>query len=137
MKEDFLRKLRNSHAAIRGVIAQLQPFARNYEKAKPGLQHLYEQLLFHFMLFDDDLFDSLTVFHSGHRESLKMIEFLIHDLKDFKINMLTFFDHNSGEPGGGPHGMFPVQWTEFSKSILTRLDVEEKYLVSLIEQADR
>ena len=98
------------------------------------MQHLTEKILQHLARQDKTMMDRLVEFYRDDRAASKMLEFLIHDLKDLKVKYLVFYDLHSAELTGGRPRSFPLDFTEFAKGILSRITIEEDYLFPLLEK---
>ena len=125
---------RLSHQALTDSIAQIQLSLRSYGQAKPKLREFYSNLQSHFARQDQKLYDRLSSYYVGDRPTIKMLEFLTHDLRDLKVKYLIFSDQHTGEMGPGHPRSFPVEFTEFANHILARIKVEEDYLFPLLEK---
>ena len=123
---------RLSHDMLTDSISQLQLSLRSYAQDKPKLRELYDNLHNHFARQDQKFYERLSLFFVEDRPTVKMLEFLTHDLKDLKIKYLVFYDHHSGEMGVGHPRSFPLEFNEFSAHILARIKIEEEYLFPLI-----
>ena len=130
----LITRLKLSHQMLTDLISQIQLLLRSYNQAKPKLRELYKNLQDHFGIQDTKFYERLSLHFVDDRESAKMLEFLLHDLKDFKIKYLVFYDQHPAEMIGGHPRMFPLEFTEFAKNILSRITMEEDYLFSLLEK---
>jgi len=131
--ESFIR----GHKAILSQIDQVQNHLRFFYKARIQLRNLNDVLSSHLKRQDEKLFLFLQEHYKDDGKSLKMIEFLIHDLKELRIHALTFWDKYMMATGDVMERNFSKDFVEFSKAILTRLDIEEQYLFPLIEGTKR
>ncbi|MDP8264847.1 MAG: hypothetical protein P9M12_05135 [Candidatus Aceula lacicola] len=134
MASEYLQILKIGHQAIVVALDQTQSFLRSYREAKPRIRALGEQLAAFFSQEDKRMFDELYAFYEGDRPSIKMIDFLLHDLKDIKIKYLMFFDKHSGEVFDTSAASFPKDFSDFLAQILGRLKIEEEYLFPLLEK---
>lgn len=132
--EELLTSLRTSHQEIVDSIDQIQPLLRSYSPAKARIREMHKRVLDHFGRQTGKLFDELRAFYKADREALKLIEFLIHDLKDVKIKYLVFADEHSGELSDVKARSFPKDFSGFSSAILGRIKIEEEYLFPLLEK---
>lgn len=123
-----------SHQMLIDSIAQIQLSLRSYNQAKPKLRDFYKNLQNHFSRQDAALYDRLSLYFIADRQATKMLEFLILDLKEIKIKYLVFYDLHSGEALGGHPRTFPLDFTEFANSILSRIKMEEDYFFPLVEK---
>jgi hypothetical protein len=130
----IIQGLKVSHQMLVESILQIQLSLRAYNQAKPKLRDLYKTLQNHFGREDAGFYDRLSLYYADDRQSTKMLEFLVHDLKDLKIRYLVFYDLHSAEMSGGHPRTFPLDFTEFSQSILSRIKMEEDYLFPLLEK---
>ena len=134
MAKDAVVSFKSGHQEIVGIIAQMQSALRSYPEAKPSIRKMNEILLAHLGRQDNIFFDKLNSFYQSDRQAIKMIEFLIHDLKDMKIKFLIFFDEYSGEMADRGSKNFPRDFTQFSSDVLGRIKIEEEYLFPLLEK---
>ena len=131
---NLITGFRLSHEILTDSISQIHQSLRSYNQAKPKLRDLYNNLHNHFARQDPKFYERLVLHYIDDRPATKMLEFLTHDLKDFKIKYLVFYDQHTGEMGGGHPRSFPMEFNEFSASILARVKIEEEYLFPLIEK---
>lgn len=110
---------------------------RSYREAKPLLRELQPKLLAHFEEQKDSLYDQLKSIYKDDREKQKMIEFLIHDLKNIKINMLVFFDAHPADMGDIRPKNFIFDFQVFSSQLLARLKTEEDFLMPLLSKEQK
>lgn len=134
MQEGLIESFRIGHQAIVDLLERIQGTARSYPAAKPHIRALATTLVTHFGRQDNRLFEDLRFFYREDRQSSKLLEFVVHDLKDIKIKYLIFFDKHSGELADLGSPTFPRNFTDFSKDILARIKIEEEYLLPLIEK---
>ena len=137
MSHSLIKSLRASHDAITEVIAQAEPILRFYNKVKPLLRELNALALSHFTRQDTALYRKLEEFYAGDRPSLKMVEFLLFDLKELKVGYLYFFDRHTGEMGDRESRGFPAEFMAFSRQLLGRIKMEQDYLIPLIERMEK
>jgi hypothetical protein len=123
-----------AHGSLLEVIDHIQPFVRSYAEVRLKLRELEKRLFLFFGKEDKAFFDTLYVFYEEDRPSSKMIDFLIHDLKELKINYLTFFDQHSAEATALHARSFPKDFSIFSDQIIGRIKIEQEYLLPLLEK---
>ncbi len=133
MSAATLARFKVAHQSIVDMLDQVQVLSRNYFQAKAKLRDLSERLLAYFGKQDKEFFDQLKVFHKSDRHATKMIEFLLHELKDIKIKYLIFFEKYSAEMSDGGSKSFPRDLTQFINDLLVHLKVEEEYLLPLVK----
>lgn len=136
MTNSRIKALRGGHDAIIEVISQIEPSLRFYNKIKPLLRELNALVLSHFTRQNDILYKRLEEYYAQDRPSLKILEFLVFDLKELKVNYLYFFDKHTGEMGDRETLGFPVEFMNFSRQILGRIKMEEEYLFPLIDRLE-
>lgn len=132
--QNLIKQFRIAHQSILGAIDQVQLYSRQYHLAKPKIRDLHDMLLEHLSRQNNDFFAPLKDGYASNREASKMLEFLIFDTKEMKIQFLTFFDLHSGEPGDKHFRKFSKDFAEFAKIIIVRIDLEEAYLLPLMEK---
>ncbi len=137
MTFNYLQILKVGHQGIVVAIDQTQPFLRSYREARSRIISLKEQLLVFLSRQDKRMFDELYAFHKGDRQSTKMVDFILHDLKDIKVKYLIFFDKHSGEVFDTSAASFPRDFSDFSAQIIGRLKIEEEYLFPLLKEMNR
>jgi len=133
MSRDLASDLRVAQQGIVDTFVQIQPLLRSYVHAKPKIREMREQLLAYLGRQDEEFFSHLRERHYHDREAKKMIEFLMHDLKDIKVQYLIFFEKHSGEMTSPYLKDFPKDFVEFSKLILARFKIEDDYLFPLVK----
>ena len=132
MPANFLNQLSLAHESLADAIGNLQPVLRSYHEAKPRLRELEKRLFLFFGKEDKAFFDALYEFFKEDRPSTKMIDFLVHDLKELKISCLTFFDQHSGELADMHARNFPKDFSIFADQIAGRIKIEQEHLFPLL-----
>lgn len=130
----MVKSLKVSHQMLAESVSQIQSASRSYSQAKPLLRDFYEKLLNHFSRQGGTFYESLFQFYQDDRPSGKMLEFLLHDLKDLKVRYLVFYELHAAEMTGGHPKTFSLDFAEFSGAILARIRMEEDYLLPLLEK---
>jgi hypothetical protein len=129
-------KISESHAGILSVLDLIHQNIRSYPAVKPHLRLLQSLLFNHFEKQSKSLYERLLTFHSNDREKSKLLEFLAHDLKEFKIKTLVFFDAHSADMSDlKPKGIVH-EFGEFSQFIIGRIHHEKKYLITMIREME-
>jgi len=131
---NVISRFRLHHQAIIDAINQVMMNSRSYMDGKPNLRSFREALLNNYSQQKEELWNWLESSYLSDREASKMIDFLMHDLKEAKVKFLIFFDKYSGEMGDMGSRSFPKEFSDFSKEIQTRLQIEEEYLFPLLEK---
>lgn len=134
MSQDYLHILRIGHQGIIEAVSCVEPFLRSYREAKPHLRKLYKSMDLFLGQQDRCMFDALYEFFEDDRSSIKIIDFLLHDLKDMKIQYLVFSDKHTGEMSDHQRHAFAKDFSEFSAKIIARLKIEEEYLFPLLKK---
>ena len=83
---------------------------------------------------NEEFWEQLNSFYKDNREATKMLEFLIHNLKDLKVKYLIFFDIYNDEWGHVGSKNFSKDFMNFAEEILVRIKLEEEYLFPLLEK---
>lgn len=130
----LIQRFRKGHRAIADVVTQIQGVVRSYARVKPLLPVLDQVLINHFECQDDELFRELLDFYREDREAVKMLEFLIYELKEFKIKYLIFSDKYPGHMADRGSRNFPKDFAELTKAIVGRLQMENEYFMPLLEK---
>jgi hypothetical protein len=129
-------KISESHVYLLSALDLIRQNIRSYAVAKPHLKNLQNLLLNHFEKQSKILYEELITFYSNDREKSKLLEFLTHDLKEFKIKTLVFFDAHSADMGDlKPKGIIP-EFEEFSHFIIGRMHHEKKYLIPMVREME-
>jgi predicted flavoprotein YhiN len=126
------QSLKLGHQALVDAIDSIQPFLRSYPQAKPRLREFQQRLLTFFSKQDDIFFHALYQFYKNDRSATKMIDFLVHDLKDLKVQFLIFFEKHSGEALDQHVHTFPKDFMDFAAQILAHIKIEEERLLPLL-----
>lgn len=134
MSQAIITRFKVRQQSIIDTLDQVQMLARSYVAAKPKIREMNEKLLAHFAGQNDELFEQLHTYHRLDRSALKMIEFLIHDLKEIKVKYLIFFEKHSGGMLDMSARTFPKDFSDFAREITTRFKIEEEYLFPLLEK---
>src|SRR3989338_3687880 len=119
-------RFRHGHRSIRMTLNQIQLVGRYYSQAKPRLRELNQDLLAHWGNQGEALWERLHRLYADDRRQTKMLEFLIHNLKDLKIRFLVFFEQYSDNWGDVRSRNFPRDFTDFSEEIMVRIKIEEE-----------
>lgn len=127
--------LPQGHQALKECIVAVQANVRSYGEVRPALRALEDVLMRHLGRQDQSLFKELEDFFCENHHDLKMIEFLLHDLKDMKIKLLAFFDEYSGAQPIQEARSLPKEFNQFKEDILNRIRVEEEYFLPLLVKA--
>jgi len=114
MQIDYLKYFSQAHQALEEAIGSIQPFLRSYPEAKPRLREFGDLLLALFAKEDQTFFDTLYAYYKDDRPSTKMIDFLVYDLKEAKVNYFTFFEKHSGEASDTHARSFPKDFMDFA-----------------------
>ena len=134
ISSDVIVQLKLSHGAILNCIDQIQPLLRSYPQAKLKLREFQNQILLHFERQNTILCNELIAFYASDRQIGKIIEFLIHDLKEVKIKTLLFFDDHPGDMADIRPKNFIRDFTDFSHIIFVRINMEREHLFPIIEK---
>lgn len=135
MPQDIITGFKNGHQAIMSAVSQVRQVVRSYPAARSRLHELNDILMAHLSRQDREFFKRLFDYYEGNRESTKMLEFLSLDVKDLKINYLTFLDKHLGDAGSRRVASFPKDFTDFTQTLMMRIQLEEEYLIPLLERA--
>jgi len=134
MLSNLAKSITEGHAAIIESIDQLQAVSRSYNTAKPKIREMNHRLTAHLSRQNAVFFDRLRTRYQADRPALKIIEFLAHDIKAMKVKHLVFFDQHSGDMGDMSGRTFPKDFYDFYREVLTRIRIEEEYLLPLVEK---
>ena len=134
--QQFSSTLRQGHQALKECIVAVQTVVRSYPEARPALHALETVLITHWERQTQQVFTDLSRFFQESRQDIKMLEFLLHDLKDMKIKTLVFYDQYSGAlPIQEAHSL-RKNFHRFTEDILNRIRIEEEYFLPLLAKAD-
>ena len=136
MPSQYLRILKIAHQTIAEALDSTQLSLRSSRETNKQLYDLREKLLSAFGQQDKVMIDALYAFYEGDRLSIKMIDFLVHDLKDIKIKFLIFFDKHTGEVWNKKKGSLSGDFLDFAAQIVAHLKSQEEYLFPLLEKMD-
>ena len=132
MPDEVIKQFHSAHQSILETIDQINLSIRSYREAKPAVMELQEKLLAHLGKQNDAFFYPLSKFYVNDRPSAKMLEFLQYDRRDMQVKLLVFFDRYSAEAGEARARSFPRDFTEFSKVLIGRIQVEKDFLLPLL-----
>lgn len=132
--KNLTQSFRVHHQAIIEAIDQVQLLSRSYLNVKPRLRVLSDAILNHLSQQNEEFWNQLKSPEPLDREAAKLIDFLIHDLKETKVKYLIFFDKYSGEMGDMGSPYFPKDLFDFSRDLQARIKIEEDYLFPLLEK---
>ena len=131
--QQLIKSFKTGHQAILGSLSEVQLVARSYLQARKKICELEERLFVHWGRQNDIFFKQISDSAGEDRETAKIIEFLIHDLKDVKITYLEFADKYSGSGGDVIGRTFAKDFQKITDTIVTRIQAEEEYLFFVIE----
>lgn len=133
ISQDTVKGIAKGHGAIVAAIDQVYSVSRSYPKAISKLHALDDMLASHIGRQDREFYEQLTSFYADDCKASKMLEFLIYDLNELRIQHLGFFDkYLYGVSGIGVRN-FPKDLKGFGDKIILRLTMEEDYLFPLLE----
>jgi len=121
--------LESIHAVILSDTHFILDHARDYSRAVDALQALEQILAEYFAYQDDAFYDALA---SAEKTRSKMVEFLRHDIRDLKIDCITFMDTYTRDANLIRVRNFPKDFLALSKRIYERLMTEREYLLPLL-----
>ena len=122
------------HEAVITAIDDVLQNLRSYLHARPKVREFNNVVLMHLSRQNKAMYDHLNEYYAQDREAQKMLEFLLHDLKDIKIKYLIFTDKHSGEMADISYRSFPKEFIAFSREIISRIKMEEEYLFPLLSE---
>ncbi|MFA5088968.1 MAG: hemerythrin domain-containing protein [Candidatus Omnitrophota bacterium] len=134
MSKALIESFRSGHRSIISSIDQIQQSLRSYSQVKPAIRELNGILSSHLARQDGAMFRKLHEFYREERGAEKMLEFLLHDLKDIRIQYLIFTENHSGELGDVHSRNFIRNFQDFSRQVIERIRIEEEYLFPLLEK---
>lgn len=131
---DYHKIFQQGHHTILQSVDKVQIAARSYSAGRAAFTEFGEVLLAHFRKQDVPFFRALQEFFAEDREALKMIEFLIVDLKDMKVRYLIFDDRYGLYPTGNDARTFAKDFRELADAVIGRIRLEEEYLFPLLDR---
>ena len=134
MSNNSLKEFKIAHQSILETIDGIRVNIRDYLRIKSKLKDLEAKLLLHFGKQDIAFFARLQEFYASASSTIKIISFLGDDLKDIKVKTLVFFDRYPAEIGDIGKPMFPLDFMEFSKTVISRIEIEENFLLPLLKK---
>ena len=137
---DIFSSLKQNHIAIltnlddirQAISSTLELTRKQYLWVKPQLRGFEAALFNHFQLQSKDLYAQLLI--SAGEGSIKDIEFLVEDLKDFKVKTLMFFDDHPADMGDLSPRNFRVTFYAFADYVQARMNAERDFLFPLLEK---
>lgn len=133
LSSQWINRSSKTHQLILNLISQIQQVIRFYSQSRAPLTELSEVLLIHWGYQRDEFYQVLFDYYSSEREKMKTLEFLVHDLKETKIEYLTFYEQYLDIQHRHKERSFPKDFLSFSKIIMNRNTMEEEYLFPLIK----
>ena len=116
MSVDSLHQFSLAHGSLLEALDRIQSVTRSHGEAQIRLRELEKRLFLFFGKEDKDFFDALYAFYQEDRPSTRMIDFLVHDLKDLKIQFLTFFEQHALEATALHARSFPKDFAEIGRA---------------------
>ncbi len=117
-----------------GALQNIQAHVRDAFEARKYLAGLNDTLQAHWEKQGEAFYAQLSADYAGDTQACKMLEFLLCDLKDLKISYLNFMDRYDGLWQKPQARRFPVEFNDLARQIITRVKIEEEYLLPLIEK---
>ena len=134
--KDMIAKIKVHHQCLVDSLNQIRPLVRSYHETKPLMRELQEILLAHFQFQSKSFYEQLRDFYAEDHKAQKMIEFLVQDLKELKVQTLILFDDHPGDMMDIKPGHFLKDFEVFSKSLLDRINIERDYLIPMVEKLE-
>lgn len=126
--EEIFSKLQLGQQAIIDDMDQIQTSIQNYNEVKPKLRMLYDHLFLHFSYQNNELLVALKAHVLEDRQKSKILDFLEQDIKEAKVRLLAFVDEFPADMGDIRPISFPKKFTDFSRDIMMRMQMERQYL---------
>jgi len=114
------------YAILRGL--------RNDLVVHTHLPQLNEQLAGYWGYQNDQFYKYLNKKFANDRQTLKMLEFLSTDAKYMLGRYLQFFDRFTAKTAEVSWEMFPREFSDFSREIMSRFQIEKEYLFPLLDR---
>ena len=133
ISQDTVKGITEGHRSIVAALDQVYSVSRSYPKAILKLHELNDMLSSHIGRQDREFYEQLTSFYADDNKTSKMLEFLIYDLNELRIQHLEFFDkYLYGVSERGARN-FSKDLKEFGDKIVLRVTMEEDYLFPLLK----
>ena len=132
--EKLISSFRFGHQSILDSLEQIQSVIRSYPQAKPKISDLQDKLLNHLSHQNKNFYNLLSTCFQNDRQACKTIESLEKDLVDTKVQTLDFFERYPSDMTDHHSASFPLDFTVFSKFLKARLQLEQDYLLPLLEK---
>jgi len=114
------------YAILRGI--------RNDLIVHTYLPQLNEQMAAYMGFQDDAFYKFLNKKYTDDKQILKVLEFLATDAKYILGRYLEFFDRFSSFKAEVGWSMFPKEFSDFSREIMSRFQIEKEYLFPLLDR---
>ena len=132
LKQNHIVILTNLEDINQMISGSLEFSRKQYLSVKPNLRSLQAIVFDHFQLQNKDLYDKIKSDLSG--DVGKDVEFLIEDLKEFKIKTLMFFDEHPADMGDINPRNFKATFHIYSSQVHERMSAEKDFLFPLLEK---
>ena len=133
--KESLQFLSQSHQLILETIDEIQPLLRSPVLAKIKMQALYLYLSKHFNRQDEAFLNEVKSLGQSGEISVKMVDFLVQDLKDLKVRLFIFSEQYLQGIISKKEPNFARDFKELMEDVVARLYVERNYLLPLLNVA--
>ena len=132
MSEDLVEAFHRREEMILHSLLRLQALRHNYRAVRLLTGECREMIYSYLKRQDDQFYSRMTEFYGENRSALKMIEFLIVDIKELKVATFAFFEQygvaNPLEQGRN----FARDLRGYKQVVSERFRVEGDYLLPLL-----
>ncbi len=134
MTENPVESFHRGRETIMHSLVQIQALRNNYREARKITGECREKVYYYLGKQDGQFYAKITDFFCDNRPALKIVEFLVQDLKELKGKTFGFFEkygvQNPFEQGRN----FARDLREYQQALLERFRVEEDYLLPLLKR---
>jgi hypothetical protein len=119
------------------IVSRILDTSRDYPKAFKFFKE-FEEVFLSYAGFQKAVFyDELRKGQLKDNATIKMTEFLEHDLQQLKVDFLELMEHYPPDAGPVRVRNFPREFYEFSRKIIDRISLEEDRLFPLLSDQNK
>lgn len=134
MTEALIEQLRRQRESILRSLLRLRSLAHHYREARKWTGGCREEVYLYLGRQGDAFYDHLREYYKENRPALKIIEFLIQDLKELKVKSFIFFEKYGADNPLEQGRHFVRDLREYQQTVEDRFRAEDDYLNPILQR---
>ena len=98
------------------------------------IRGLFESAGHHAAIQSDEFYQTLRVSHQGNPSAIKILDFLLQDLKMLRVELFAFAERYLGDRPAGQIKILHNDWAHLIERITQRIELEENQLGVLLRR---